>query len=414
MRVKVQADGFFSDQELAPALVRGGEGSVHRFTDPDLSPMCAKMYHEHRRTDGGEGSRFEKIQALIDMREFAQGIDVAWPFQMIYAEDGETWLGFTMRHCKGFPLEQLCHFQMVEQAHAHWSHADMVNVCLSMLETIEHLHENNVLVGDLNPRNVIVQPGTKRATLIDCDSMHVTTIDRVYPCTVFVPNSVAPEFSVETPLDYRNTVHSEEFSVAILLARMWLLGRHPFSTVIPEHGRPEDFTEAANIKAGRCPLGVGSVAGLPPGPWENLWMAIPKYIQECFVQTFVAGHARPHLRTSITHWRQAFEEYAKELSEGSRINARMLDIAPWRVPVIHHPSHDLPTQQMPTALRNAYPVTMQAQQNGGGTRKVIAGCAVWAVGLPILAFVGKGFGIPGVLIFLVILIVATIMISNRP
>ena len=70
----------------------------------------------------------------------------------------------------------------------HWTKADLVQCAITILYKIKYLHDNNILIGDINPNNfLVVSP--QEVYLVDTDSFQINDL----PCPVGFPLFTAPE-----------------------------------------------------------------------------------------------------------------------------------------------------------------------------------------------------------------------------
>jgi len=94
-----------------------------------------------------------------------------------------------------------------------------VQLAINILERISYLHRLNVLLGDINPLNILVKD-ENTIYFVDCDSYQIEG----FPCAVGTVDFTAPEIQ---GVDFRTFLRAPEhelFAVATLLFMM-LKGR---------------------------------------------------------------------------------------------------------------------------------------------------------------------------------------------
>ena len=184
----------------------------------------------------------------------------------------------------------------------------VVAYLLSLLGTLRELHAAGVMVGDYNLANFLCDPDGDTVTLIDCDSWQVNVAGKTFRCPVAAPDMLAPELQGKELGKINRTLESEYFSLAILLFKVLMLGRHPYD-VVGGAGPVE------NIRKGYFPYGQGG-GGIPKGPWFNIWSHLPFKLKEQLILTFKEGAPDASARTAITEWIDVLKLYQRELGKG--------------------------------------------------------------------------------------------------
>ena len=184
----------------------------------------------------------------------------------------------------------------------------LVSYLLDLLTTIQVLHQAGVRLGDYNPANFLCNPSGHQVALIDCDSWQIEASGKVYYCPVAAPDMLAPELHGKELIKTERSLESELFSLAILIFKVLMLGRHPFDIVGGE-------SPVENIRKGFFPYGIGG-RGIPKGPWYNIWSHLPHRLKEQFVRTFREGSKNTNERTSVTEWLEILRIYQREINKG--------------------------------------------------------------------------------------------------
>lgn len=288
-------------------FAQGGEAAVHAV--PRYPGVVVKLYHPQvlqKRTD----TLRTKIGAMCSDPQFAhlkQHPGLAWPRFLVFDERGR-WRGYAMRKADGARMNVLAHAMAYREQFPGLDRPAVVSYLVNLLGKLRELHTVGVMVGDYNLANFLCHPGSDAVTLIDCDSWQVNAAGQTFRCPVAAPDMLAPELQGKELSKINRTLESEHFSLAILIFKTLMLGRHPYD-VVGGAGPVE------NIRKGYFPYGQGG-GGIPKGPWFNIWSHLPFKLKEQLIRTFKEGAQDPSARTSITEWIDVLKLYQRELGRG--------------------------------------------------------------------------------------------------
>ncbi len=288
-------------------FAQGGEAVVHAV--PLYPGVVVKLYHGHvlqKRTD----TLRAKIEAMSSDPKLASlklHPGLAWPRFSVFDERGQ-WRGNAMRKASGVRMNVLAHAMAYRENFPNLDRPAAVSYLLSLLGTLRELHTAGVMVGDYNLANFLCDPDSDSVTLIDCDSWQVNAAGKTFRCPVAAPDMLAPELQGKELGKISRTLESEYFSLAILIFKSLMLGRHPYD-VVGGAGPVE------NIRKGYFPYGQGG-GGIPKGPWFNIWSHLPFKLKEQFIRTFKDGAQDSAPRTTITEWIDVLKLYQRELGRG--------------------------------------------------------------------------------------------------
>ncbi len=292
---------------LEPPLAEGGEGAIFPIAgDPH---RAVKIYHPHLRQHTGQVERMRaKVSAMVGFEPLASHSRFAWPRLEVFDGSG-AWLGFAMVRLPGRSLHGFGAPRAFLESFPGWDRRHMARVALSLAKGLRFLHAHGVLMGDINPGNVLVDPEQACVSFIDCDSyqMRIAGID--YPCEGMVDSFTPPELQAGAGRLMRG-IEQENFSAAVLLFHVLMLGLHPYS-------HKGGDSPARNLLAGICPLGRHRSCQLPSGPWLRMWSNLPQPVQALFERTFVQGHRDPLRRASLDQWCAVIGDYARSLEAGA-------------------------------------------------------------------------------------------------
>jgi rRNA-processing protein FCF1 len=284
---------------LVKKLGSGGEGAVF---DTDQGSFLCKVYHSNRLTIGAQ----QKIE-LMTTRKVANSA-ICWPLEPVVDGQG-VFRGFLMPRASGEPLGHGLFIPTVWQTkRPTWTRRESVQLASRVLEQIDYLHQMRVLLGDINPMNILVQD-EKTIFFVDCDSFQVEG----FPCPVGSPNFVAPEIQGVDFSRFLRTEEHELFAVATLLFMIMMPGKCPYS-----HQGGADG--AANIRKRHFPypLGEKASAGAPEGAWRFCWSHLTRHLKEAFHQSFHADF-KGQPRISVADWLRLLREYEMILNKGAAV-----------------------------------------------------------------------------------------------
>lgn len=307
MTLTVSNSAGESVQLAGAPFAQGGEAAV--FVVPAYPGVVVKIFHPHVLQTRGDVLR-EKIIAMSGEPGFAafkQHPGLAWPRFPVF-DDRQQWRGFAMRRCDGVRMNVLAHAMAYREHFPALDRRRVVAYLLDLLGTVRDLHAANVMIGDYNPANFLCHRGDAAVTLIDCDSWQVDAAGRTYRSAVAAPDMLAPELLGKELGAVSRTLESERFSLAILLFKVLMLGRHPFDVV--GGSSPVD-----NIRNGYFPYGVGG-GGIPKGPWFNIWSHLPFKLKESLIHTFKEGCRDPSARASAEEWIDLLRLYQRDMGRG--------------------------------------------------------------------------------------------------
>ncbi len=281
---------------LKDELGKGGEGTIYSVD----TKTVAKIYHTKSLTPEKEG----KIRALIAKKIRLEGICA--PIESLFDERGH-FVGYLMPKANaesGFEL-QTCVFNpaLLKLKLADWDRINLANLSISILEKIKLLHDNDIIIGDINPFNILIKDD-KTVYFVDVDSYQVDN----YPCPVGTVHFTAPEIqNVDSFNKLIRTKEHEYFAVATLLFMIFHAGKTPFS--FQGGGNMKENIISMNFS---YPLGDEDNYLAPQGMWEFIWSELSYEIRKGFYTVF-----KENIRLDITDWLNILNIYLDDLRQGT-------------------------------------------------------------------------------------------------
>ena len=270
----------------------GGEGSVY-LTDSNL--IC-KIYKKEKTTL----FRKEKINLLIKHKIKIK--NVCLPELIAYNTKNE-FVGYLMLPAKGNELKTSIFIPpLLKQKFPNWNRIQLAKVGLNILEKVKALHSHNIIIGDINPSNILVE-NENNIYFIDTDSFQIES----YPCSVGMVPYTKPKHHGKRYESYLRTKNDDMFALATLLFQLMLPGKLPYSYSgggsEKENMRPENFPY-------KCYDGKG-YNNAPDGQWVYIWSHLPRKLKILFCKVFKKDE-----NININEFIKEMRSYIHQLSQG--------------------------------------------------------------------------------------------------
>lgn len=282
----VVRSGSRGNVKLLRALSSGGEGTIYRTDRPGF--VC-KVYHQGRITT----LRRQKIELMLSRPIDRDGI--CWPVDTAF-NDANDFVGFFMPEAEGKPIQTSVFVKPVlEKTFPGWKRVDLVRLCLAFLEHVEYLHRLNIIIGDINPLNLLVTADSSRLWIVDTDSFQIEG----FPCPVGTVNFTAPEIQGRSYSTFLRSKDHELFAIATMLFMILHPGKPPYAQ--QGGGDPGENIRNGNFS---YPLGEDSSGNAPEGPWRRIWSNLIYDLKDAFSRSF-----KEKQRLPISEWHHLLEKY---------------------------------------------------------------------------------------------------------
>lgn len=284
--------------KLESKVAAGGEGIIYTTN----TPYVAKIYKRENNTK----RKYEKIKLMLSKKIECEG--VCYPVAALYNSNKE-FIGYMMPKAKGKELQKSIFIKpLFLKNFPNWKKRDTVELCITILEKIKYLHDRNIVMGDINPANIlIVSP--KEVYFVDTDSYQVED----FPCPVGTNNYTAPEIQRKHFSDFLRTMGNENFAVATLLFMIMLPGKPPYS----QQGGEDPINNIIKMDFS-YPFGDSSNKKTPDGPWRYIWSHLTYDLKKAFYNTFRKGgdYSTEETRLTVDEWLPIFTYYLELLDSG--------------------------------------------------------------------------------------------------
>lgn len=186
-----------------------------------------------------------------------------------------------------------------------------VHISTRLARAVRRMHSAGLAHSDLSNKNVLIDPASGGAVIIDCDSL---VVPQIYPPDVLgTPGYIAPEVLATQDLELtdpqRNlpSITTDRYALAVLIYE-YLLGRHPLRG--PKVNSVVSAEEDERLSMGSRAVWIENphdTSNRPHDP-ERLkvsYRELGPYLAPLFVRAFVDGLHEPSARPDAGEWERA-------------------------------------------------------------------------------------------------------------
>ena len=292
--------------------------------DKDRLDRIVNMYHP-RIFDGSSVGDYWKESLILPDRivDWNGKIGVTVPFySKKFFFQGGTFDG-KEKEGKWFASAKLRNRFLADDQKGTW--LTNLHMCIKLARAVRRLHAAGLAHSDLSYKNVLVDPVTGSACIIDADEVVVP--GKYPPGVIGTPDFIAPEvmetrgLPVEDPNKKLPRIETDRHALAVLIY-MYLLNRHPLRggkvwDIDPAKdeelsmGTKALFIEHPTDSTNRVKPYQWSKAELPQGDPSKLPYTIcGPYLKELFEKAFVDGLHNPSARPTAQEWENALVKTA--------------------------------------------------------------------------------------------------------
>lgn len=197
---------------------------------------------------------------------------------------------------------------------------DALHMCLKIARAVRRLHAAGLAHSDLSYKNVLVDPQTGSAAVIDCDGLVVP--GKYPPDVVGTPDFIAPEVLQTRALPLKDpnkklpSILTDRHALAVLIY-MYLLNRHPLrggKVNDLDAARDEElsmgekalFVEHPTDASNRPKVADMNPSELPQGDiTKRPYSICGPYLKKLFDRAFIDGLHDPSKRPTADEWELA-------------------------------------------------------------------------------------------------------------
>lgn len=327
-------------ETIEPAIGKGGEGSVYKISG--MPKYVLKVFIDRNRTE----SRHKKLIAMIASSMPQSALQqVTWPIDVVYHKG--QFVGYVMPMVSN--NEDL---NVMYSDKYNCTLSEKITIAMNLCSAINAVHNAGQVCGDLNPKNISVDPQHALVTLVDTDSYHITEANgnRIYRCEVGLPEYLPREIqeNMKNGQDLRNaplptfTKYTDLFALAVHIFALLMNGCHPFACAVNNNVNIAPLTTSQasitapqpidNICTGFFPFYIKK-NGITTPKYAPEFDALPKNIKDLFIKAFVDGHSNPQKRPDTVEWYNALSVMQKNLKVCGNNTRHMysnhLNACPW-------------------------------------------------------------------------------------
>ena len=307
-------------ETIEPAIGKGGEGSVYKIKG--MPKYVLKVFIDKNRTE----SRHKKLLTMITSSMPQNALQqVTWPIDVVY-QNGQ-FAGYVMPMVSN--NEDL---NVMYSDKYNCTLSEKITIAMNLCSAINSVHNAGQVCGDLNPKNISVDPQHALVTLVDTDSYHITENvgNRVYRCEVGLPEYLAREIQekLKNGQNLKNaslptfTKYTDLFALAVHIFALLMNGCHPFACAVDNNVNIAPLTinqpsitapqPIDNICTGFFPF-YTKQNGITTPRYAPEFDTLPKGIRDLFIRAFVDGHTNPQKRPDTVEWYNALSVMQKNL-----------------------------------------------------------------------------------------------------
>jgi serine/threonine protein kinase/rRNA-processing protein FCF1 len=283
--------------KLLGEVAAGGEGTIYRTS---IDGLVCKIYHEDCLTQ----ARKSKLELMLSRKITITG--VCWPTDILTTKD-DKFVGYLMPLARGKILKTSVFAGPLLKKHfPSWTRLNLTRLAISVLKTIDQLHDLNIFIGDINPQNILVFDDWN-ISVVDTDSFQI----QGFPCPVGTDTFTPPERQGQNFETFIRTKDDELFAVTTLLFMLLFPGKSPYSA----QGGGE---ASENIKNRIFPYANQEDSSRnikPVGAWQFIWSHLHPDLKNDFLVVFHKGK-RVEIGEMIKHLFASL----KDIESGKRSN----------------------------------------------------------------------------------------------
>ncbi|MGL6064638.1 MAG: protein kinase domain-containing protein [Fusobacteriaceae bacterium] len=295
---------------LQNELASGGEGSIYSLKNG----LVCKIYKKEKIT----ADKHKKIKKMLDINIDVEGI--CWPIDIVCNLDKE-FVGYIMKKAEGIELQKSIFIKpLLIKNFPKWKRIQLVELCINILEKINELHKNQIVIGDINPLNILVN-NEKEVYFVDTDSYQIDNL----PCPVGTVNFTAPEIQGKDYKTFLRSYGNEYFAISTLMFMIMLPGKPPYS----QQGGSNPYINIKNMDFS-YPYKDQNNNKTPEGPWKQMWENIPDYMRKYFFESFMNNgkFSKEKTRLSTQQWIDIMKMFRLDIKNNMLESIHMYDIFP--------------------------------------------------------------------------------------
>lgn len=294
-------------------FAQGGEGKVYEVLG-DMK-IVAKLYKNGLNTVEKERKLVTMVDNPPDVTVMTQ---ISWPLDVLY-DSSNTFVGFVMPRLNINEELNVIYEYGSTAKYPNISWSNKIVIAKNLCAVLDAVHSAGHVVGDLNPKNISVDPRNGHIVFVDTDSYHIEDNGTVYRCNVGMPEYLPVEIQRKmkgglssAPLP-TFSMDSDNFALAVHIFQLLMNGTHPFACrILPSQASVVFPQPSDNIMNGVFPF-MQPKSGIAIPIYAPDIDILPAYIKKMFSRAFIDGHTVPSQRPTPEEWYNALTQLENEI-----------------------------------------------------------------------------------------------------
>lgn len=296
----------------------GGEGEIYAVAND--AQKAVKIYLPGK---DGNAVKLPTMEGMTPRftKERIGHPPLAWPEQSIREQPSNTVVGFVMPRVNTDRTMIVGEFFTPDDRQEKLRKMDVSLSGIQIQETkwkiirnlskiMAQVHGQGHLIGDINERNILVEPQNGDVSIVDCDSFQIRDSENkvIYRCRVGHPDYTAPELLLQMkgicnqrkcpgvppgehkkgyPCITRSQEH-DRFGIAVIAFQLLMDGNHPYDCRIDEGRNRGDGPRVEKIKQRYYPYSRSKPSYIHVNNRENeiRYSKLPHHIKDLFERAF--------------------------------------------------------------------------------------------------------------------------------
>jgi len=261
----------------------GAEGVIYQI---NVRNKCAKIFNDK------SCSELKTTKTAIMCQKYSQMYErnpvimerIAWPEELLYNRKGQI-IGYQMKYFKNAVPFSNYNNESFKKYIPNVTKAHQVHMAKSFTEIVLFMHDNNVILCDINRGNILFD-NNQQAYIVDIDSAQIADQKYVYTSNVGRTELLSPEHIMKEGIKY-SFVHKKADDVWILQNMLFLM----LTPIAKPYLTVKNLTEEEAVARGEYPFQCGEnhavdLAGDRGGVWHIIISHFPKFLKEDFWNSF--------------------------------------------------------------------------------------------------------------------------------
>ncbi len=217
----------------------------------------------------------QKVNHLINLQN--QNKSLCFPKNSI-CNSNKEFIGYSMLRANGVELKKaLIDPNGQDKYLPDWSFKNSIELCRTLAKTITDIHNLKLIVGDVNPSNILIQ-NSKTVYFIDTDSYQVANM----PCTVGMQEYTRKKHINKPDYNYLRNSADDSYAIYVISFQILMCGKLPYS----HKGGDTVINDIRNGYFPYHPTNSNKCPKVPAGAYTQLWFRLSEDLRNFFYEVF--------------------------------------------------------------------------------------------------------------------------------